>query len=65
VHSAPKGLYRRPIAGEIRAFTGISDSYEIPTEPDVSVDTLGVAPEEAAAVVLVHLDSRARTLDGR
>jgi adenylyl-sulfate kinase len=34
-----KGLYRRAIAGEIPHFTGISDPYERPLQPDVTVHT--------------------------
>ncbi len=34
-----KGLYARARAGEIQAFTGISDPYEEPVAPDVVVET--------------------------
>ena len=34
-----KGLYARARAGEIRAFTGISDPYELPRHPDLTIDT--------------------------
>lgn len=32
-----KGLYKRAMAGEIEHFTGVSDPYEPPTDPDVVV----------------------------
>ena len=32
-----KGLYKRAIAGEIGHFTGVSDPYEPPTDPDIIV----------------------------
>lgn len=32
------GLYCKAIAGEIAHFTGVSDPYEEPDEPDVRVD---------------------------
>lgn len=35
----PKGLYRRARAGEIEEFTGISAPYEVPLEPELSVET--------------------------
>ncbi len=35
----PKGLYRRALRGEIQHFTGISDPYEEPTNPEIVVDT--------------------------
>jgi adenylylsulfate kinase len=34
-----KGLYKRALAGEIPHFTGVSDPYEPPTRPDVTVKT--------------------------
>ncbi len=34
-----KGLYARAIAGEIAEFTGISDPYEAPLSPELSIDT--------------------------
>jgi adenylyl-sulfate kinase len=34
-----KGLYRKALAGEIAQFTGISDPYERPECPDVTVHT--------------------------
>jgi adenylyl-sulfate kinase len=32
-----KGLYKKALAGEIKNFTGVSDPYEPPTNPDVVV----------------------------
>lgn len=34
-----KGLYARAIAGEIPSFTGVSDPYEAPSNPEITVDT--------------------------
>src|ERR687883_1064002 len=34
-----KGLYERALRGEIQNFTGISDPYEEPSDPEVIVDT--------------------------
>lgn len=34
-----KGLYKKALAGEIANFTGVSDPYEEPTQPDVVVDS--------------------------
>src|SRR6266542_3485611 len=33
-----KGLYRKAMAGEIENFTGVSDPYEEPYDPEVVVD---------------------------
>lgn len=35
----PKGLYQRALSGAITNFTGISAPFEIPTEPDLILDT--------------------------
>jgi adenylylsulfate kinase len=34
-----KGLYKKALAGEIPHFTGVSDPYEAPLEPDVHLRT--------------------------
>jgi len=34
-----KGLYKKALAGELNGFTGVSDSYEEPLEPEVVVET--------------------------
>lgn len=34
-----KGMYKKALAGEIPQFTGLSDPYEEPTEPEVIVET--------------------------
>jgi adenylyl-sulfate kinase len=35
----PKGLYARARRGELAEFTGVSAPYEIPADPDVTLDT--------------------------
>jgi adenylylsulfate kinase len=51
----PKGLYRRARSGQVTQLTGIDDPYEPPAAPEVTIDTLGVSPEEAAGLVLEYL----------
>jgi adenylyl-sulfate kinase len=34
-----KGLYKKALAGEIKNFTGVSDPYEPPTSPEVTVES--------------------------
>lgn len=53
-----KGLYARARAGEVPAFTGVSDPYEPPLRPEVHVRTEGATPEESAGAVLAYLESR-------
>jgi len=52
----PKGLYQRAIAGEIENFTGISDPYEPPLNPELVLETHRETPEESAARVLAKLE---------
>ncbi|HEX2276322.1 MAG TPA: bifunctional sulfate adenylyltransferase/adenylylsulfate kinase [Candidatus Tectomicrobia bacterium] len=51
-----KGLYAKARAGVIRQFTGISDPYEDPSDADITIDTTGLTPEEAARAVILHLE---------
>jgi adenylyl-sulfate kinase len=53
-----KGLYRRALAGEIRNFTGISDPYESPLEPEVTVCTDRESVQESTAKILKVLADR-------
>ena len=34
-----KGLYKKALAGEIASFTGVSDPYEPPNYPEVTIDS--------------------------
>jgi adenylyl-sulfate kinase len=51
-----KGLYRKALAGEIKEFTGISDPYEPPLEPEITVHTDRETPEESAGRILAFLE---------
>ncbi len=53
-----KGLYKKALAGEIQNFTGISDPYEPPADPDVVVNTHEETVEESLNKILDHLRSR-------
>jgi adenylylsulfate kinase len=50
-----KGLYKKAIAGEIKEFTGISDPYEEPVNPEVVIKTHEEEPEESCRKILVKL----------
>ncbi|KAI7253019.1 hypothetical protein KC345_g11424 [Hortaea werneckii] len=41
-----KGLYAKARSGEITAFTGISDPYEAPASPELTLHTAEHTPEE-------------------
>lgn len=47
-----KGLYARARAGEIAHFTGISDPYEAPLNPEVALHTDRETPEEDVEQIL-------------
>jgi adenylylsulfate kinase len=47
-----KGLYARARRGEIPNFTGISDPYEPPEHPEVTLDTRVLSVEQSVAKVL-------------
>jgi adenylyl-sulfate kinase len=48
----PKGLYKKALRGEVQNFTGISDPYEPPLSPEVSIDTTQVHVDEAVAQIV-------------
>lgn len=50
-----KGLYKRALAGEIAHFTGISDPYEPPTSPEITVDSSLETLEQSEARVWAKL----------
>ncbi|MEO0624334.1 MAG: bifunctional sulfate adenylyltransferase/adenylylsulfate kinase [Pseudomonadota bacterium] len=52
-----KGLYKLARAGKIKEFTGISDPYEEPEEPELRVNTLNVTPDDCAHDVMLKIES--------
>jgi len=52
-----KGLYAKARAGIIKEFTGISDPYEAPENPEIRIDTEQLSPDLAAHRILVKLES--------
>ena len=51
-----KGLYKKAIAGEIPRFTGISDPYEPPLAPEVTIDSAAETPQESVEKILCRLE---------
>jgi adenylylsulfate kinase len=51
-----KGLYAKAFAGEIKEFTGVSDPYEPPVDPEITVETEGRSPEQSAQLVIAELE---------
>src|SRR5580698_3308386 len=53
-----KGLYKRALAGEVGNFTGISDPYEPPLHPDITVRSDRESIEEGVGKVWSELTRR-------
>jgi adenylylsulfate kinase len=53
-----KGLYAKARAGEIKEFTGVSDPYEPPENPEITLETEQQSPEESAQAILTYLEER-------
>lgn len=51
-----KGLYAKAMAGQIPGFTGVSDPYEAPLNPEVMVDSSKETPEESAKKIIHKLE---------
>ena len=51
-----KGLYAKARAGLIPEFTGVSDPYEIPERPELSLDTTRLGIDEAVQQILLKLE---------
>jgi len=53
-----KGLYKKALAGEIKNFTGVSDPYEAPLAPDVTVRTDRETVDDSLDKILTVLEDR-------
>ena len=53
-----KGMYKKALAGEIKNFTGISDPFEAPENPDIHVRTDKQTVAESAAFIVTELEKR-------
>lgn len=52
----PKGLYKKARKGEIPNFTGISDPYEPPENPELVIETDKLTIEESLQVILEYMN---------
>jgi adenylylsulfate kinase len=53
----PKGLYARALAGQLPHFTGVSDPYEPPLAPEISLPTQIQSVDESVHQVLTWLEA--------
>ncbi len=51
-----KGLYKLAREGKIKEFTGISDPYDVPEDPEIRVETENVEVDHCAHQVLLKLE---------
>ncbi len=53
-----KGLYAKAKAGIVKGVTGIDDPYEPPVNPELTIDTTEITPNEAAQEILLYLEEQ-------
>lgn len=53
-----KGLYEKAVSGEIKNFTGVSDPYEEPDNPEITIDTRENSLEEAKEIIIKYIKRR-------
>ena len=51
-----KGLYKKALSGELPQFTGVSDPYEQPLEPEVRIETAMETVKESADKILGKIE---------
>jgi sulfate adenylyltransferase len=52
-----KGLYALARKGVIKEFTGISDPYEVPENPEMAINTLDFTPDQATQRIVLKLEA--------
>jgi len=60
-----KGMYAKARRGEIKGFTGIDDPYEAPENPAITLQAVGVSPEENARKIVAYLLEKGFLLEPR
>jgi len=54
----PKGLYQKARSGQIKRFTGIDSPYEVPSRPEVRLDTSSMSVEVCVETLIAYLLER-------
>jgi adenylylsulfate kinase len=52
-----KGLYRRALAGELPYFSGVSDPYEPPPQPEIYLNSDSLSEVDCRNLLIAHLES--------
>ena len=53
-----KGFYKKARLGEIKEFTGISSPYEIPENPEITIDTGNIGLTDSVQKIINYLDKK-------
>jgi len=53
-----KGLYKKARDGQIKEFTGISSPYEVPTKPELSINTALLSVDDCVTQVMAEIKQR-------
>jgi sulfate adenylyltransferase len=53
-----KGLYTEARSGKLKGFTGVDDPYEVPLNPDISLETTETSPEKNAQIIIDYLHQK-------
>ncbi len=53
-----KGMYAKAKAGLLKGFTGVDDPYEEPSNPELSIDTSNLTPDEAVQQILLLISEK-------
>jgi adenylylsulfate kinase len=56
-----KGLYAKALAGEIKNFTGVSDPYEPPLDPEITLHTEAESVDDSVHQVIAWLEANRLT----
>lgn len=54
----PKGLYKKARNGKIANFTGISSPYEIPVDPEITIDTEKLSIEQSVEKIFSYFKEK-------
>ena len=56
-----KGLYKQALSGKIENFTGVSDPYEPPTNPEITLHTEAESVDDSVHQVIAWLEANGLT----
>jgi len=61
----PKGLYKKALKGEIKNMTGVSDPYEEPENPEITIDTESSSIDHNIMIILGKLAEKGLLVNQR